>query len=252
MFSLEIININNILVLRYKDLFIPWNNIVFVLRYKHIFIPRNKQMIISILNQKGGVGKTTLAVNLARGYMLNGAQTLLVDSDKQGSARRWHERSGGELIDLTCLPVETLHRDVIKYTDMYERIIIDGVPSVSPLTLCAIKAADLILIPVQPSPYDIWATEDLVRNVKDRIEMTDGRTKAAFVVSRKISGTNIGKEIYGELEKLGLHVFQNGTCQRVSYSMSVQDGMSVLDGDYRESGAAREIINLIAEIEGYM
>src|ERR1700675_2868080 len=157
-------------------------------------------MIISILNQKGGTGKTTLAVNIAREYTIRKLKTLLVDSDSQGSAQRWHERSGGDLIDMTCLPMTTLDKDVIKFTDRYDRIIIDGVPRVSPLTICAIKAANLILIPVQPSPYDIWATEDLVRMVKDRIEMTEGKTKAAFIVSRKIKGTNIGKEIYGELE----------------------------------------------------
>src|SRR5271156_4554339 len=125
-------------------------------------------MIISILNQKGGTGKTTLAVNIAREYTKRNIKTLLVDSDGQGSTLRWHEESGGELIDLTCLPVTTLDKDVLKFNDRYQRIIIDGVPSVSPLTICAIKAADIVLIPVQPSPYDIWATEDLVRLVKQR------------------------------------------------------------------------------------
>jgi len=123
-------------------------------------------MIISILNQKGGTGKTTLAVNIAREYTKRTMKTLLVDSDSQGSALRWHEESGGELIDLTCLPVTTLDKDVIKFKDRYERIIIDGIPRVSPLTVCAIKAADVVLIPVQPSPYDVWATEDLVRLIK--------------------------------------------------------------------------------------
>ena len=113
-------------------------------------------MIISILNQKGGTGKTTLAVNMARAYTKRSFKTLLVDSDSQGSALRWHEESGGDLIDLTCLPVTTLDKDVVKFKDRYERIIIDGIPRVSPLTICAIKAANVVLIPVQPSTYDIW------------------------------------------------------------------------------------------------
>jgi chromosome partitioning protein len=208
-------------------------------------------MIISILNQKGGTGKTTLAVNLARGYTKRGIKTLLVDSDSQGSAQRWHERSGGDLIDMTCLPMTTLDKDVMKFVDRYDRIIIDGIPRVSPLTICAIKSADLILIPVQPSPYDIWATEDLVRNVKDRIEMTEGRTKAFFVVSRKITGTKIGKEIEEELKKLELPIFQNGTSQRVAYATSVEKGVSVLDGEYHGGDACREIESIINEIEGW-
>lgn len=205
-------------------------------------------MIISVLNQKGGTGKTTLAVNIAREYTIRTMKTLLVDSDSQGSALRWHERSGGELIDLTCLPVSTLDKDVIKFKDRYERIIIDGVPRVSPLTIAAIKAANLILIPVQPSPYDIWATEDLVRNVKDRIEMTEGKTKAAFVVSRRIKGTNIGKEIVEQLNAYGLPVMLNGTYQRVEYATTVEKGHTVIEHNME---GAKEICALVNEIEGF-
>lgn len=206
-------------------------------------------MIISILNQKGGVGKTTLAVNLARCYTKHNYKTILVDSDNQGSSQRWHERSGGDLIDMTCLPLNTLDKDVLKYRNQYERIIIDGVPRVSPLTICAIKCADLIIIPVQPSPYDIWATEDLVRNVHDRIAMTDGKTKGFFLVSRKITGTNIAKDIGKELIEMNLPVFKNGTSQRIAYATSVEKGLSVLDGEYTTSEACKEIENIMNEIE---
>lgn len=205
-------------------------------------------MIISILNQKGGTGKTTLAVNISHEYTARGMGTILIDSDSQGSAQRWHERSGGDLIDMTCLPMTTLDKDVFKFKNRYERIIIDGVPRISPLTICAIKAADLILIPVQPSPYDIWATEDLVRNVKDRIEMTEGKTKAAFIVSRKIKGTNIGKEIYAELEKLGLPIFKNGTHQRVEYATTVEKGSTVVQ---HNAEGAKEIAFIVNEIEEF-
>lgn len=208
-------------------------------------------MIISILNQKGGTGKTTLAVNLACAYTKRGIKTLLVDSDSQGSAQRWHERSGGDLIDMTCLPMTTLDKDVMKYVGNYDRILIDGIPRVSPLTISAIKCADIILIPVQPSPYDIWATEDLVRNVQDRISMTEGKTKAAFIVSRRIVGTNLGKEIESELNKLELPIFKSGTCQRVAYATSVRDGLSVVNGSYQSSEAEREIEQIINEIEGW-
>lgn len=206
-------------------------------------------MIISILNQKGGTGKTTLAVNITREYTKRERKTLLVDSDSQGSALRWHEESGGELIDLACLPVNTLDKDVLKCKDRYERIIIDGIPRVSPLTVCAIKAADIVLIPVQPSFYDIWATEDLVRLVKDRIEITEGKLKAAFIVSRKIKGTLLAEEIVLQLKELGLPVFQNGTCQRIEYAKAVQQGRTVCEGKYTE--AMGEIVMITNELEDF-
>lgn len=208
-------------------------------------------MIISILNQKGGVGKTTLAVNIARAMTKKGLKTLLVDSDAQGSAQRWHERSGGDLLDMTCLCMTTLEKDIQKYVDRYDRIIIDGIPRISPLTISAIKCADKVFIPVQPSPYDIWATEDLVRNVQDRVNLTDGKLKSAFIVSRKIVGTNLGKDIQEELEKMGLPVLSAGTCQRVAYATSVKDGISVIDGEYYGSEACKEIESIYQEIEGF-
>lgn len=205
-------------------------------------------MIISVLNQKGGTGKTTLAVNIVREYTKRDFKSLLVDSDSQGSALRWHEESGGELIDLTCLPVNTLDKDILKFKPNYDRIVIDGIPRVSPLTLCAIKAADVVLIPVQPSYYDIWATEDLVRLVKERIEITEGKLKAAFIISRRIHGTLIGQDTVDQLQKFELPIFENGTYQRIEYAKAVQEGRTVCE---QYTAATKEIHNIVNEIEGF-
>lgn len=207
-------------------------------------------MIISILNQKGGTGKTTLAVNISREYTKRNIKTLLVDTDGQGSALRWHEESGGELIDLTCLPLTTLDKDINKFKGLYSRIIVDGVPNVaSKITVSSIIAADVVLIPVQPSPYDIWATEDLVRLIKQRIEVTEGKLKAAFVVSRRIKGTKIGREIVDQLSSFELPIFLHGTYQRVEYSKAVQEGRTVCD---MRSEAALEIIAIVNELEEFI
>ena len=99
----------------------------------------------------------------------------------------------------------TLERD-LKALAKHDYIVIDGAPQAADLAVSAIKAADFILIPVQPSPYDIWATADLVDLVKSRISITDGKLKAAFVVSRAIKGTRISSEIGEALGGYGIPI----------------------------------------------
>jgi len=209
-------------------------------------------MIISVLNQKGGVGKTTLAVNLARSFTLKGHKTLLVDTDSQGSALNWHERSNGDLLDMVCLCKTTLEKDIAMFQGSYDYIFIDGIPRVSNLTMYAINCSNMILIPVQPSPYDIWATHDIVHQVKGKQILTEGALGAAFVVSRKISNTNIAKDIEAELLKLELPVFENGTCQRIDYATSVEKGLTVLDKEYAGTKACYEIEHISNELEEYI
>lgn len=208
-------------------------------------------MIISILNQKGGVGKTTLTVNLARYFTKKGCKTLLVDSDMQGSALNWHERSNGTLLEMTCIYKNTFENDIKKFIDMYDYILIDGVPRVSPLTVCALNCSDVTLIPVTPSPYDIWAAEELVRHAKDRSRVTRGEFKSAFVISRKIVNTKIGNDIEEKLNEMGLPVFNAGTCQRVDYATSVEKGITVLDQEYSGTQAYQEIQTIGNELEEF-
>ena len=114
--------------------------------------------------------------------------------------------------------------------------------------MSAIKAADFVLIPVQPSPYDIWATADLVELVKQRIEVTDGRLQAAFVVSRAIKGTKIGAEVAEALADYGLPVLVSRITQRVSYPGTAAAGTTVLDSE-PTGAAAAEVRALSTELK---
>ena len=137
--------------------------------------------VISVLNQKGGSGKTTIATHLARAIQLKGFSVLLVDSDPQGSSRDWAAVNPENPVPVVGIDRPTIERDLKRIADK-DYVIIDGAPQAADLAISAIKASDIIIIPVQPSPYDIWATSDLVDLVKQRIEMTDGKLKAAFIV----------------------------------------------------------------------
>lgn len=187
--------------------------------------------VIAILNQKGGSGKTTLATSLARFLHLNGSRVLLIDSDPQGSARDWHAASNGTLVSVIGLDRPTLDKDIASIQHNFDWIVIDGAPQLANMSIAAIKCSDTVLIPVQPSPYDIWASEDLVEIIKERQSITDGKPRAAFIISRQISKTLLGKEVREALNGYAIPVFKHGTFQRVAYAKTAALGKTVLEDD---------------------
>ena len=208
--------------------------------------------IIAVLNEKGGSGKTTISTNLARGFQLKGHQILLVDSDPQGSARDWYAAAGEDnnLPPVVGLDRPALFKELPTLSKNTDWVIIDGAPQLEDIAVAAIKVADLILIPVQPSPYDVWAAESLVELVKARQEIMDGRLKAAFVVSRQIVGSKLAREVRDALEDYGLPIMKSLTSQRVIYANSATNGSTVLDTE-PDGAAAKEIRALIEEVTSW-
>lgn len=203
-------------------------------------------IIISVLNQKGGSGKTTISSNLAHAIALDGLKVLLVDSDPQGSLRDWNEANGGELIPVVGLDRETLPKDLKAISDGYDFVIIDGAPQIAKMSVAAVKAANLVLIPVQPSPYDIWACADLVDIITARQEVTDGLPIAYFLISRAIKNTKLGNEIKSALVDYELPVMKTCTTQKVAYPTTAAEGKTVFNEP--ASSAAKEITAIKTEI----
>ena len=193
--------------------------------------------VIAVLNQKGGSGKTTIATHLARVLQLDGSSVVLVDSDPQGSARDWSAAREEQPLSVIGIDRPTIERD-LKSLAKTDFVVIDGAPQAADLAVSAIKAANFVLIPVQPSPYDIWAAADLVDLVKQRIEVTDGRLQAAFVVSRAITGTKLGQEVADALAGYGLPVLTSRIMQRVAYPSTAATGQTVFDNDADGDAAA--------------
>jgi chromosome partitioning protein len=207
-------------------------------------------MIIGVLNQKGGVGKTTIAVNLAAVYARTGQRVLLVDADPQGSSLAWSAaRESQPLFTVVGMPKPTLHKDMPNIASDYDVVIIDGSPRVSELGRAAIMASDLVVIPVQPSPYDVWASADTVKLIKEAQQYKEN-LQAVFVINRKIVNTAIGRDVTTALGNFQLPVSDHALCQRVVYAESAARGLAVIEAEPR-SEAAKEISSLARSLSNF-
>ncbi|WP_273789456.1 ParA family partition ATPase [Bartonella sp. ML70XJBT] len=205
-------------------------------------------MIIGLLNQKGGVGKTTLSVNLAASFARTGGRVLLIDVDPQGSALDWAAaREEAPLFSVIGLPRATVHKEITQIGHSYDYIIIDGPPRVTDLARSALMASDFVLIPVLPSPYDIWAADGIVKLI-DEARVYKENLKSAFVINRKIVNTAIGRDVNEALGIYPVHVLSSSVAQRVIFAEAAAQGKAVYEVD-KQGPAAAEIEAVAAEIK---
>ena len=207
-------------------------------------------MIITLLNLKGGCGKTTLSIHIASTLALAGKKVLLIDADEQMSAVNWAgSREDEPIFTVAGIPSNTLHKQVKRLQDDYDFIIIDGPPRVSSVSKSCIVASDLVLIPVTPSPYDVWASGEVVKILEDvRTAITDyKKINAAIIINRKIKNTKIGEEVESALKEYNLPILDTIIHQRVSYAESAASGTSAIEED-PGSVAGQEIKTLVEEI----
>lgn len=212
---------------------------------------KGENMIIGVLNQKGGVGKTTISVNLAASLARNGARVLLIDADPQGSALDWAAaRNGDPLFSVVGFPRPSIHKEIGQIGQGYDHIVIDGPPRVTDLARSAIMASDIVLIPVQPSPYDIWAADEVVKLI-DEAKVYKENLKSVFVVNRKITNTAIGRDVGEALAAYPILVLTATVTQRVVFAEAATQGKSVYEID-AGGAAAREIEAVKDELMGFL
>lgn len=204
-------------------------------------------MKIAVQNQKGGVGKTTLAIHISHALALKGARVLLVDADPQGSARDWAAaREDKPPFSVVGLDRPTLHRDLPPIAKDYDHVVIDGPPRVSDLARSAIIAADLVVVPIQPSPYDVWAANEIIKLIQEASVFKEN-LKSVFVINRRIVNTAIGRDVGDALAEYSIPVLKTVISQRVGFAESAATGRTVLDIDPK-GAAAKEVLALTKEI----
>lgn len=203
-------------------------------------------MIISVINQKGGVGKTTLSISLAAALAGRKMRVLLVDADPQGSALDWVAVRGEDVpFAAVGMPKAILHLELPKMAKDFDAILIDGPPRVYDVAKSAVMASDAVLIPVLPSQFDVWAAEETVKLLQECAVYKE-RLKAAFVINRKIANTAIGRDVAKALKQYPLPVLQSTVSQRVAFAESAR-GRTVLEID-PDSSASKEIQALTKEV----
>ena len=204
-------------------------------------------LIISFLNQKGGVGKTTLAIHLAT-VLAERSRVLLVDADPQGSALDWRaQRAGDSGFPVVGLPKPTLHRDIGALGENCDWVLVDGPPRVTSLARSAIAASDLVLIPVQPSPFDLWASRDIL-DIVEECSVVHPNLQARFVVNRLFARTRLGAEVNGALAALPVGALRTAIRNRTEYAKAVREGRTAIE-TVPESPAANDIRALADEIQ---
>lgn len=203
-------------------------------------------MIISVINQKGGVGKTTLSISLAAALSGRKMRVLLVDADPQGSALDWVAVRGDNVPFASIgMPKPILHQELPKMAKNYDAIVIDGAPRIYEVARSAVMASDAVLIPVLPSQFDVWAAEESVKLLQECAVYKE-RLKAAFIINRKIANTAIGRDVANALKQYPQPVLNTVICQRVAFAESAR-GRTVLEID-PDSSASKEIQSLAKEV----
>ena len=205
--------------------------------------------VIAVANQKGGVGKTTLAMNMAAGLARRGS-CIVVDADPQRSATMWIELSDSlKGFPAKVVPAEDeIKKQIIQLQTEFDYIVVDCPPEIkSNSTMSAIEISQVLLIPLLPSPMDLWASTRIEELIK-RVQRANP-TISAFVVLNQIEPRSaMSRGMDDALQEINIPVLPHRMSRRASYRTAALEGCSVYDLGYRGQVASEEMDNIIDEV----
>lgn len=196
--------------------------------------------VITVAQQKGGVGKSTLATHLAVAFAQAGYSTMLFDTDPQGTCTHWHAQRKKDDIGLVATSGWRLTRDLSMARESNDIIIIDTPPHAEMDIKVSVRAADLVIVPIQPSPADVWAVKETFNTISSESR------QCMVVMNRVVHRANITEEVRAKLQMIDIPVAEVELGNRVLFAASMESGLTVLDGF--ANPAQTEIMNLVKSI----
>jgi len=203
-------------------------------------------MIISFVNQKGGVGKTTISVNVAACLVRQGYKVVLIDADKQATSSTWASLRDENPFPVVAMPRENMAREAIELSRNYDFTIIDAPPHAEAIMRACIIAADFVIMPIEPSGPSAWAKDETVKQIQQAATFKE-TLKRAFVVSRKIGNTVIGRDIRGMVEDSGIPVLKTDIEQRVAQAEALTLGKTIFEYGAKGAKEARDEIEALTK-----
>ncbi len=207
--------------------------------------------IIAVVNQKGGAGKTTLAMLLAGSLAERGKRVLVADADAQNTAVHWAGMGTGFPAEVQDVSGEEskLHKALRKLTDAFDYIVIDSPPAATaPVTASALRAAHLALVPVIPSPLDLWASVR-IREAIVLARHKNPQLEARLVVNQMQPNTLLAREVLGMLPEFGIPLLAANLKSRTAYRQCAALGGSIHSLGSRAALAVMEVDALRREVE---
>ena len=205
-------------------------------------------MIVSVTSLKGGVGKSTIAQNLAVGFANIGYKVAIIDTDTNASTVHWSGLRDEDLAPIMVMGISTseaLRKNVKKLHEDYEIIVIDGTPSMNKLVSTIMILGDIVLIPIRPSGFDIWATEKFLEKY-DQAKALKDDIKASFILNEFNGKLNLSQEIKEALNELNIPTLKTTVKNRIAYQEAAVMGLGVYE--YKDPKAKKEIVSLTNEV----
>jgi chromosome partitioning protein len=210
--------------------------------------------IIAVVNQKGGAGKTTLAMLLAGSLADRGKRVLVADADVQNTALHWAGMGAGFPAEVEDVSGEEnkLHKALRKRAEAFDYIVIDSPPAAAAsVTISALRAAHLALVPVIPSPLDLWASVR-IREAIVHARIKNPELEARLVVNQMQPNTLLAREVLGMLPEFGIPMLAASLKSRTAYRQCAALGGSILSLGSRAALAVMEVDALRREVESLL